>query len=314
MVFSKVLTVCAMSAAFAVSAVSLAHADPLANTDGPLTRANVQRLALDDGYLPVVRMSEEIIRIPVDADGKITLETTVYKPEGPGPFPMVVFNHGKIHGDPRTQTRSAPVSFAREVVRRGYVVVAPNRQGFADSGGTYVQDGCDVTSNGLSQAADVSTTIDYMSKQSYVDAQHIVVAGTSHGGLATIAYGTDAAPGVRALINFSGGLRQDACNDWQGNLTRAFGAYGEKTQVPSLWMYGDNDSVWSASLVSSMYAAYGSHGASAKMVDFGNYKNDAHRLVGDRDGVRVWWPAVEAFLAQVGMPTGVQYRVADPSM
>ena len=317
MVFSKVLTVCAMSAAFAVSAVSLAHADPLANTDGPLTRANVQRLALDDGYLPVVRMSEEIIRIPVDADGKITLETTVYKPEGPGPFPMVVFNHGKIHGDPRTQTRSDPMSFAREFVRRGYVVVAPNRQGFADSGGTYVQDGCDVTRNGLSQAADVSTTIDYMSKQSYVDAQHIVVAGTSHGGLATIAYGTDAAPGVRALINFSGGLRQDACTDWQGNLTSAFGAYGEKTHVPSLWLYGDNDSIWPSSLVSRMYAAYTEHspasGVSAKMIDFGSYKNDAHRLVGDRDGVQVWWPSVETFLARVGMPTGVQYRVSEPA-
>jgi hypothetical protein len=62
-----------------------------------------------------------------------------------------------------------------------------------------------------------------------------------------------------------------------------------------------------------MYAAYSAHGASAKMVDFGAYKNDAHRLVGDRDGVRVWWPAVEAFLARVGMPTGVQYRVADPA-
>ena len=319
MVFSKVLTVCAMSAAFMASAVSLAHADPLADADsGPLSRANVQRLALDeDGYLPVVKLNEQIIYIPVDADGKVTLETTIYKPDGPGPFPMVVFNHGKIHGDPRMQTRSDPMSLAREFVRRGYVVVAPNRQGFAGSGGTYVQDGCDVTRNGVSQAADVATTIDYMSKQGYVDAQHIVVAGTSHGGLATIAYGADAAPGVRALINFSGGLRQDACTDWQGNLTHAFGTYGEKTHVPSLWLYGDNDSIWPSSLVSRMYAAYTEHtqasGVSAKMVDFGSYKNDAHRLVGDRDGVGVWWPSVEAFLARVGMPTGVQYRVAEPT-
>jgi dienelactone hydrolase len=319
MVFRKLLTVCAMTAAFTTFAVSSAHADPLADADvGPLGKAHVQRLALDeDGYLPVVKLSETIIRIPVDADGKVTLETTIYKPDGAGPFPMVVFNHGKIHGDPRTQSRSDPKSLAREFVRRGYVVVAPNRQGFSDSGGTYVQDGCDVTRNGMSQAADVAATVDYMSKQTYVDAAHIVVAGTSHGGLATMAYGTDAAPGVRALINFSGGLRQDACTDWQGNLTHAFGTYGEKTRVPSLWMYGDNDSIWPKPLVSQMYTAYTennpAHAASAKMVDFGEYKNDAHRLVGDRDGVRVWWPAVEAFLARVGMPTGVQYRVADPA-
>jgi dienelactone hydrolase len=327
MVFRKVLTKCAVICAAAACAVAVAHADPLDPTyaaphvethsdplAGPLARAHVPRIALDDDvYLPTARLNEQVIRVPVDAAGTITLETTIYKPDGAGPFPMIVFNHGKIPGDPRTQERSNPLPLAREFVRRGYVVVAPNRQGFGRSDGVYEQDGCDVERNGIGQAGDVAATIDYMSKQPYVDAKHIVVAGTSHGGLATMAYGTEAAPGVRALINFSGGLRQDACTDWQGNLTRAFGAYGEKTTVPSLWMYGDNDSVWNAPLVSAMYTAYGAHGANAKMVDFGNYKNDAHRLVGDRDGVHVWWPAVEAFLARVGMPTGVQYRVADPS-
>jgi dienelactone hydrolase len=279
--------------------VSFAHADPLADSQaGPLMRAEVPRIALDDDtYLPPASLNEQVIRVPVDAAGSITLETTIYKPDGPGPFPMIVFNHGKMPGDPRLQSRSDPLPFAREFVRRGYVVVAPNRQGFAQSGGTYEQDGCDVERNGLGQAGDVAATVAFMSKQPYVDAQHIVVAGTSHGGLATMAYGVEAAPGVRALINFSGGLRQDACSGWQGNLTKA---------------YGDNDSIWPAPLVASMYDAYSAHGANAKMVDFGAYKNDAHRLVGDRDGVRVWWPAVEAFLARVGMPTGVQYRVADP--
>lgn len=319
MVFSKVLTKCAVICAAATCAVALAHADPLTplgdNQAGPLSRAQVPRIALDDDvYLPTAGLNESIIRVPVDAAGSVTLETTVYKPDGPGPFPMIVFNHGKMPGDPRLQERSDPLPFAREFVRRGYVVVAPNRQGFGHSGGAYEQDGCDVERNGLGQAGDVAATIDYMSKQPFVDASHIVVAGTSHGGLATMAYGTEAAPGVRALINFSGGLRQDACTDWQGNLTRAFGTYGEKTRVPSLWMYGDNDSVWTRPLVTGMYTAYGAHGASAKMVDYGEYKNDAHRLVGDRDGVHVWWPAVEAFLARVGMPTRVQYQVADPSL
>ncbi|WP_322105213.1 dienelactone hydrolase family protein [Paraburkholderia sp. J41] len=289
---------------------------------GPLGNARVPRIALDDAYLPAVRadLNEQVIRVPVDASGDITLETTVYRPDGPGPFPMVVFNHGKIPGDPRLQTRSDPLSFAREFVRRGYVVVAPNRQGFADSGGTYQQDGCDVATNGLGQASDVAATVAYMSKQPYVDANQIVVAGTSHGGLATMAYGTEAAKGVRALINFSGGLRQDACTGWQGNLTQAFGDYGGKARVASLWLYGDNDSVWSRDLVGKMFDAYRDAqsgedrpAAIAKLVDFGSYKNDAHRLVGDRDGVKVWWPTVEAFLASAGLPTAVQYRVNTPA-
>lgn len=321
MAFRRIKAGCAAVCACAALAAASAHADPLVQTSGPLSSAHVPRLAFeDDSWLPTARLNEQVIRIPVDTSGDVTLETTIYKPDGAGPFPMVVFNHGKMPGDPRNQPRSDPLPFAREFVRRGYVVVAPNRRGFAQSGGSYEQDGCDVERNGVGQAADVAATIDYMSKQPYVDAQHIVVAGTSHGGLATIAYGAQAASGVRALINFSGGLRQDACTDWQGNLTRAFGTYGEKTHVPSLWLYGDNDSIWPAPLIAKMYSTYVSELApdvqrnvGATMVDFGSYKDDAHRLVGDRDGVRVWWPSVESFLARVGMPTSIQYRVEEPA-
>ncbi|MBU6489550.1 MAG: alpha/beta hydrolase [Burkholderiales bacterium] len=324
-VFVGCLCACAWAGAFAGSTASAPSAGEamreisLASNDArPLSRASIA--PLEFGHAPYVlpalagNLNEQVVRIPVDADGTITLEATIYKPDGAGPFPLVVFNHGKIEGDPRAQTRSRPLSFAREFVKRGYAVVAPNREGFADSGGTYRQEGCNVERNGIAQAQDVKATIAYMSAQSYVDASHIVVAGTSHGGLTTIAYGTDAARGVRGLINFSGGLRQDACAGWQDNLTRAFEQYGQTVRLPSLWIYGDNDSVWSPDLTQRMYAAYVAHGAQAKMVDFGDYKNDAHRLVVDRDGVRVWWPAVDAFLERIGMPTHVQYQVKGPAL
>jgi dienelactone hydrolase len=310
---------CASAIAGANAATSAAQRElTIASNDTrPLGRASVAPLDFGaaDYTLPLLAgsMNEHIVRIPVDAAGTITLEATIYKPDGDGPFPLVVFNHGKIEGDPRVQPRSRPLSFAREFVRRGYVVVAPNREGFADSGGSYRQEGCDVAKNGVAQADDVKATIAYMSSKSYVDASHIVVAGTSHGGLTTIAYGMSAAQGVRGLINFSGGLRQDACTGWQDNLTHAFEQYGEAVHVPSLWIYGDNDSVWSPNLTKRMYAGYVEHGAPARMVDFGDYKNDAHRLVVDRDGVRIWWPTVEAFLERIGMPTRVQYEVQGPA-
>jgi dienelactone hydrolase len=298
----------------AVSAETIATA--LRNEGGRPTRATAAQAEFGDGGLPSIAhtLNEQVIGIPVDPAGTITLEATVFKPDGPGPFPMVVFNHGKIEGDPRAQPRSRPLSFAREFVRRGYVVVAPNREGFANSGGQYRQQGCNVEQNGMAQAEDVAATVAFMSKMSYVDASHIVVAGASHGGLTTIAYGAaGTAPGVRGLINFSGGLRQDACANWQDNLTHAFGAYGERVHLPSLWVYGDNDSVWPADLTSRMYTGYVEHGAHASMIDVGSYKNDAHRLVVDRDGVRIWWPAVDAFLERIGMPTRIQCRVESPA-
>ncbi|MDR5749327.1 MULTISPECIES: alpha/beta fold hydrolase [unclassified Caballeronia] len=296
---------------------SVAHADPVGGTrqsEGLQAPVFGQLPSAADPTLPVVdtSLNEIVIRVPED---DITLQTTVFKPDGNGPFPMIVFNHGKLPGDSHNQPRNRPLALAREFVRHGYVVVVPNRRGFAESDGNYAGSGCNVEANGYAQARDVAATVAYMSQQPYVDKTHIVVGGTSHGGLTAIAYGAHdvvSAPGVRGLINFSGGLRQDECEGWQKNLTSAFGAYGEKVRLPSLWLYGNNDSVWQGELAGQMYAAFTEHGAKAQMFDFGSYKNDAHRLVGDRDGVQVWWPRVKAFLAQIGMPTSVQYQVYEP--
>ena len=314
MQFWKVHMVWAMALACTCPALLAQSADAHqpASAGRPNPDPLVTRAELSDTFLPTASLGKEIIWIPADASGKVLLETSIYKPDGPGPFPMIVFNHGKNRGDSHEQSRSEPLSLAREFFRRGYVVVAPNRRGFAHSGGAYAQHGCDILSNGWEQAADIAATVDFMSRQPYVDAQHIVVAGVSHGGLATMAYGANAAPGVRALINFSGGLRQDACTDWQGDLTRAYGAYGEHARVPSLWLYGANDSLWPALLIPKMFATYTANGASARMVDVGVYKHDSHCLPEDRDGVNIWWPPVKAFLARAGMPTGIKYRVADP--
>jgi len=312
MAFSKVLV--GWMAACALSAAQ-AGALPNANTGAAAgSLAHAERFDYGDSRLPQVaaNLNEQVIGIPADASGTVMLEATLFKPDGPGPFPLVVFNHGKNTGDLHLQPRSRPLAFAREFVRRGYAVIAPNRQGFAGSGGTYQQEGCNVRKNGLAQAADVAATVRYMSRQSYVDASRIVVAGTSHGGLASVAYGTEAAPGVRGIINFSGGLRQDLCDGWQRNLVEAFDQYGAHTAVRSLWLYGDNDSVWTPALVAQMHDAYVSHGTQAQFIDFGRYKDDAHRLIVDRDGVPVWWPAVHAFLADLSLPTSVRYAVANP--
>ena len=77
----------------------------------------------------------------------VTLEATLYRPDGPGPFPLVIINHGKESGDPKFQRRYRPTRAARYFLQRGYVVVAPMRQGFSKSGGYYIGAGCNVASS-----------------------------------------------------------------------------------------------------------------------------------------------------------------------
>lgn len=247
---------------------------------------------------------ETVVMVPKKG-GLLTteLETTIYKPDGNGPFPIVIINHGKALGDSRFQARYRVGGTARYFMQRGYVVVAPMRQGFSKSSGSYIGGGCNVQSNGMTQAEDVKAVLDYITAQPYANKNQLLVMGQSHGGWTTLAFGTLSYPGVKGLVNFAGGLRQEACAGWESGLARAAGAYGAATKVPSLWFYGDNDSYFSTATYSDMFRRYNADGGNARLVAFGVYGTDAHGMFGPAEGQRIWQPEVTRFLAQVGLPS-----------
>lgn len=255
--------------------------------------------------LPETRLTEQLVVLPIISGNiQLELETTLYRPPGDGPFPILIMNHGKAPGNPHLQERDRFTAISREFVKRGYAVVVPMRKGFAHSSGQYADDGCNLSVNGQNQANDIQGVVDYLSRQPWVDRNRIVVAGQSHGGLATMAFGTRNLPGVRGLINFAGGLRADSGNcHWKSALITALADYGNQVRIPSLWFYGANDSYFDPALANQMHEAFVNAGGLAKLVAFGAFKLDAHAMSGSRDGVRIWWPETERFLRQIGMPT-----------
>ena len=256
------------------------------------------------------RLNERIVLIPAGKTGKAIMETTVFRPNGPGPYPLLIINHGKDAGEPSQQMRDRFIFMATAFVKRGYAVMVPMRQGFANSTGRYRDFGCDMTANGYSQANDVRDAVNFARNLDWIDSDHIVIAGQSYGGLATMALGTEDLPGVRGLINFAGGLRDDAnACDWRAELVRAFGTYGGASKLPSLWMYGANDSLFPPELVARMHNAFVSSGGEARLVEYGKFKRDAHGMIASRDGEKIWWRDTEGFLKQIGMPTDERYTV-----
>lgn len=243
------------------------------------------------------------------------LETTIFKPKGDGPFPIVLINHGKAFGDPRFQERYRPLRAARYFMQRGYVVVVPMRQGFSKSTGIYMGAGCNIEDNGHAQAEDVQAVIDYVSSQPYADKNRILVLGQSHGGWTTLAFGALNYPGVKGLVNFAGGLEQRTCAAWEGTLARVVGSFGKNTRLPSLWFYGDNDRLFTPHLFRSMHEAYTANGGRATLVAFGKFGSDAHAMFGARAGERIWHPEVSRFLQEVGLPHEIawpEYAGAQP--
>jgi dienelactone hydrolase len=248
-------------------------------------------------------LNETVLMVPKKGLFTIELETTIYKPDGDGPFPIAIINHGKAPGDTRFQSRYRPAVAARFFLQRGYAVVVPMRQGFSKSQGSYIGVGCNIGSNGETQAEDVKATLDYVTAQGWADKNQILVIGQSHGGWTTLAFGTFNYPGVRALINFAGGLRQESCSAWELGLAKAAASYAKNTRVPSLWLYGDNDSYFKTSTYRGMFDRYTEAGGSARLVAFGIFGADSHSLFGARTGARIWQPEVTAFLRSVGMPS-----------
>lgn len=65
-----------------------------------------------------------------------------------------------------------------------------------------------------------------------------------------------------------------------------------------------------------MYDAFAAAGGKGQLIAYGSFKADSHRLFGDRDGLKVWWPEVERFLQSLGLPTELLPRTApeDPEL
>src|SRR4051794_11368141 len=78
---------------------------------------------------------------------KVEMRTTVLLPQGQGPFPLVVINHGSTESAEQREAYVKP-SFdvlAPIFVKRHYAVVLPQRAGHGETGGPYLETagGCD---------------------------------------------------------------------------------------------------------------------------------------------------------------------------
>src|SRR5258706_16379615 len=94
---------------------------------------SIQSVAQDAPKLNAA-LNEQVVMLPIGSGG-MKLETTIFKPDGDGPFPLVVINHGKASGNPRFQGRATYPVASAEFVRLGYLVALPMRQGFSKSEG-----------------------------------------------------------------------------------------------------------------------------------------------------------------------------------
>ncbi len=301
------------------SSVAGQPAQSTAAASKPLTSGPAPRPASGPAHTApvklVVDINETIARVPVSLrlpggrphSGEMLV--THYRPLGQGPFPVVVFSHGR-----NSQTRHEPARWralptARYWVRRGFAVLVLTRVGYGELG----QD-VDPETGGGCENADYGPALDAMSAQvekavefaatlPWADTGRIVLQGVSYGGFGTIAASAKSIPGVVGAINFVGGLggnpQHRPRNPCQGErISKIAATAGEKTKVPMLWLYVENDLFWGTEWPKRWHKAFTDAGGKAKLTTFGPIGDDGHKLL--NEGFAHWRPAVDQFVGSLG--------------
>jgi hypothetical protein len=72
--------------------------------------------------------------------------------------------------------------------------------------------------------------------------------GVSGGGGAVVALSARTIPGLKVVVNVSGGFALLNCDKNSDRLVEAMRYYGARSRVPNLWHYAKTDSIFSPSL------------------------------------------------------------------
>jgi dienelactone hydrolase len=197
----------------------------------------------------------EFIPTPFVEDGKpVRLELLVRKPQGSGPFPTVIFNHGSTgRGDKPTWFRNSWSNRAASeyFTNRGWMVLYPQRRGRGASDGLY-DEGFEVDRSrytcqaelslrGFDRAIeDLDAVMAHVRSRADVVQDRILIAGQSRGGILSVAYAGERPQAFVGVINFVGGWMGDGCATASAINTTAFGRGGRFAR-PMLWLYGEQD-------------------------------------------------------------------------
>ncbi|KVT62522.1 alpha/beta hydrolase family protein [Burkholderia ubonensis] len=252
--------------------------------------------------------------------GDVTMHADVYKPAGPGPFPTLIFSHGRDADRFERAKLEHPVSIGhvKYWLKKGFAVVAPVRVGYGVTGGpdrensgSWFDDfgNCTRTPNFRAVAkATVQSTLaalNWARAQPWVDANRIVLEGVSLGGFATVSTVATRSPGVIGYINFSGGAGgmpdrapNRSCDKQQ--MKDVMGELGKTSTAPGLWLYAANDHFWGPDAPHQWYDAFAAGGDPAEFVGAGELPgHDGHFLL--KYGGKMWSVHVDRFVKQLGL-------------
>lgn len=252
------------------------------------------------------------IQVTFPSNG-LSLTGCVAKPAGPGPFPVIIWNHGSEQNPPCTRRMVAEMYTAH-----GYAVFFPIRHGHANSPGEYIGTAqkravadhprredwnADVIRLHEFYNRDVVAAVQWVKQQRWADTQRLAMSGLSYGGIQTL-LAAEQGLGLRAFVPFAAGAMS-----WGGNPalhTRLLQAV-RAAPVPIFLLQASNDySLGPSDVLGPEIRKKGAPNDAKVYPAHGTTAQQGHGgFALDSLGVQTWQADVLAFLERCGMAPAV---------
>jgi pimeloyl-ACP methyl ester carboxylesterase len=221
-----------------------------------MTKTDLSALLVPDAVVPWTRGKSELVRTALIEDGKpVNLEVVIFRPNGVGPFPLAIFNHGSTGNGKNSALFTETlfdVGLADFLNNRGWIVAFPQRRGRGRSDGLYDEGfsadrrqgyTCDFdrSLSGAERAlGDIGAAMAALRQRRDVAPSRVLIGGQSRGGILSVAYAGIHPDQIFGVINFVGGWMGTHC-DTAGRLNGTLFVRGARFDRPTLWLYGDQD-------------------------------------------------------------------------
>jgi dienelactone hydrolase len=234
--------------------------------------------------------------------GELRLAGFLFRPEGPGPFPGLLWNHGS---EPNPGAGPQFDAVASIFVPAGYVVFAPMRRGHGESEGLYIERALQgrraEDRNWLQvrllegeQLDDQLAGLAVLKRLPYVDQSRVAVAGCSYGGIQAL-LGAESGAGYKAAVSIS-----PAALSWEANplLQQRLVAAAQKIEIPVFLLQPPRDaSLQPSRVLGDEFRRLGKPYLGKIYPGDLPPEQQTHCFGGARRGGRVWAQDVLAFLA-----------------
>lgn len=176
----------------------------------------------------------------------------LYLPKYAGPYPIVLFQHGRPFKMPSQKAYYPNDEFVSKTLNSGYALAVAIRSGyFGDTHPDYEKIPCnnpeydDFEFAADSARNDVGTALRYIRGLNFIDTKNIVLAGTSAGGFTSIASLSSFDDQVSSVISINGGRcgKRGRAIGGLKNIRKLYKEIANDTKSPVYFLAGSMDDV-----------------------------------------------------------------------